>query len=102
MVKIVGPETVVIAHLRYPMWFPDGLTLYKVATASGRYFATQAPLLRSVEGQPITLDEELWAGSVVRLALNTLGLIAAVQIVSQSYYDPFAEAASTASTAPDT
>lgn len=91
---IVGPAEVIIAHLLYPMRFPDGLTLYKIATPAERYFAIQAPLLRDAEGQPMTLgDEELWAGSLVKLALNQQGLIHAVQILKRCYADPFSAAA---------
>jgi hypothetical protein len=89
---IVGPETVVIAHLYHPIRFPDdGPIYYKVETTSGRYFAFSPPKLRDADKQPTVLHEELAPGSTVRLAIGRDGLIEAVQIVTACWYDPFAE-----------
>lgn len=88
--SITSPETVVVAHLHWPLQMPDGFKLYVIETEQERYFATEAPLLRDVQGQRLTLDEELGPGSVVRCAVDRRGLIYAVQVVQQAYADPFA------------
>jgi hypothetical protein len=91
MAEIIGPVTVTKAHLRYPIRWA-GVALYVVETEKEQYFASEAPLFRGQDGQPLTLTEEVWAGSEIKLALTDRGLISAVQVLRQQYYNPFAAA----------
>lgn len=88
--QIVGPTTVRVAHLRYPIQLPDGFSYFKIETQDhGRFYCGVAPMIRDAAGQRMELPEELWSGSVVKLALDSRGRIAAVQVLQPCWFDPF-------------
>lgn len=89
--EVIGPETVLAAYLRYPLTLPDGRRIYAVETPSGFYGANELPMLRDDRKRAVALDEELAAGSTVRLALRA-GLLHGVQIIERAWADPFAAA----------
>lgn len=86
---VTGPETVVIAYLRSPARTPDGRAYYMIETTERQYFAGRAPMLRDAAGQPMVLDEELWAGSEVKIALDGGGLMVAIQVLKAVAFNPF-------------
>jgi hypothetical protein len=87
---IIGPQRLLEARLYRPVELPDGFVYYRIRMESGRYFALAMPLIRDANNKPITLSEEPAASSVVRLALDAAGFVAAVQIIVACWVDPFA------------